>query len=227
MGIVRMGVPEELTLFLKEHFKSEVLIETGTFYGSTTLWASKHFKKVHTIEFSEQIYQVTSQKYTHVPNISFHYGDSRKLLKNILQTVTTDQTIILWLDAHWSSGETYGETDNCPLIKELEIIEQSKKNACILIDDARLFVVPPPKPSNYHQYPGIQDIVKIYGDDKFIAIYEDVIIIVPSLLKSILQEYLQFRTTADWQEFGKRQKISFTGKIRILKGRIVRKLFGK
>lgn len=227
MGIIRMGLPEELTLFLKEHFKSELFIETGTFYGGTTFWASKHFQKVHTIEFAEHIFQVTSQKYADIPNIKFHFGDSRELLKDILENAMPDENVILWLDAHWSSGETYGETDNCPLIKELEIIEHSKRNACILIDDARLFMAPPPIPNNYRQYPGIQDIVKIYGDDKFISIYEDVIIIVPRSLKSAFQEYLQLRTTADWHEFGKRQKPSVTGKIRTLPRRIARKLFKK
>ena len=222
-----MGIPEEVTLFLKENFKSDVFIETGTYYGNTTMWASKHFEKVHTIEFSEQIYQVTSKKYAHVDNINFHFGDTRILLAEILKGLENSSKVILWLDAHWSSGETYGENDNCPLIKELEIIIQSKRNACILIDDARLFLAPPPLPNNYHQYPGIQDIVKLYGDDTFITVYEDVIIIIPSSLKSSFQEYLQSRTTADWQKFSESQKTTSNGKVKAILGKVARKLTGK
>jgi len=222
-----MGIPEEVTLFLKENFKSDVFIETGTYYGGTTLWASKYFKKVHTIEFSEQIYEITSKKYAHVDNIDFHFGDTRILLPEILTGLNKDAKVILWLDAHWSSGETYGENDNCPLIKELEILIQNKCNACILIDDARLFLAPPPLPNNYSQYPGIQDIVKLYGDDTFITVYEDVIIIIPSSLKTLFQQYLQSRATADWHKFSESQKATPNNTIKKALGKVARKLSRK
>lgn len=226
MGIVRMGLPEELTLFLKERTNSNVLVETGTYYGDTTSWASNHFDKVHTIEFSEQIYQAVSAKYAHVNSITFHFGDSRELLPDILKA-TSNEPVIFWLDAHWSSGETYGENDNCPLIKELEIIKQSNVNACILIDDARHFLAPPPLPNNYLQFPGIQDILEVCGNDNFVAVYEDVIIIVPTVLKTIVQEYLQYRTTADWQDFGKDPDISGRHLAKILFNRLKKKFSGK
>ena len=227
MGIIRMGIPEEVTLFLKENFKSDVFIETGTYYGNTTLWASKHFKNVHTIEFSKEIYDITSKKYAYINNINFHFGDTRALLPEILNGLDQDSKIILWLDAHWSSGETYGEHDNCPLIKELEILIQSKHDMCILIDDARLFLAPPPLPNNYKQYPGIQDIAKLYDDDTFITVYEDVIIVVPSSLKPLFQEYLQSRTTTDWHKFSELQKKHSKGNVKRVLGKVARKLSGK
>jgi len=62
MGLINMGVPREFTMFLKDAFKSNVFIETGTYYGETALWASQYFKKVHTIELSEPLYTGTSKK---------------------------------------------------------------------------------------------------------------------------------------------------------------------
>lgn len=225
MGVIRMGLPEELALFLKEQTNSNTFIETGTYYAGTTLWAAKYFNNVHTIELSEVLYKKVSPQHAHITNIQFHFGDSREQLKTILNTI--DESVILWLDAHWSSGETYGEDDNCPLIKELEIINQSNKNACILIDDARLFLAPPNLPNNLLQYPGIQDIVKIFGDDKFIAVYEDVIIVVPESIKDKFQQYLQSRTTIDWQNYANEPDISARKVVKMLYRKLRKNLIDK
>lgn len=61
MGIVRMGAPEEEIIFLKQLFHLTRFVETGTFKGGTSIWASQFFKQVDTIEFSKPIYLETSQ----------------------------------------------------------------------------------------------------------------------------------------------------------------------
>ena len=201
MGIIRMGIPEELTLFIKGIFNADTFIETGTYYGSTTLWAASHFKKTHTIELSKDLFEQTSAKYSDVKNIDFHYGDTRNILKEILLTLHEDEKIILWLDAHWSAGVTSGEDDQCPLLQELDILVNSGKQTCILIDDARLFTAPPPLPNDYKQYPGIQEIVKIIGDGSFVTIYEDVIVVIPNYLKDTYQKFLQLKATENWNVY--------------------------
>lgn len=219
-----MGMPEQLTLFLKDKFVSNTLIETGTYYGATALWASKHFKTVHTIELSEPLYQITSAKYGNIENINFHFGDTRTLLKEILKNTPDDEKIILWLDAHWSSDITYGENDQCPLLQELEILTTCKQEVCILIDDARLFTAPPPRPNDYRQYPNIQEIASHFSNDSFICIDDDVIIVVPERLKEDCQKYLQEKATADWQKLSEQYKKAQPGTLTRLMLRIVNKL---
>ena len=67
---------------------------------------------------------------------------------------------LFWLDTHWCSSNSYGEEDQCPLMKEIEIINTSKADSIILIDDARLFLSPPPLPNSSHFYPGIAEVIE-------------------------------------------------------------------
>ncbi len=156
MGIVRMGAPEEEIIFLKQLFHLTRFVETGTFKGGTSVWASQFFKQVDTIEYSEPIYLETSQKFKHIPNINFINQDSRIALTEIVRTAV--DPILFWLDAHWCSMGSYGENDQCPLIEELNIIFSSPVSHFILIDDARLFMAPPPLPNLIRVYPNINQI---------------------------------------------------------------------
>jgi protein-L-isoaspartate O-methyltransferase len=76
MGIVRMGPPIEIILELKEAYRIKNFIETGTYSGNTAYWASQVFEQVLTIEYAQVIYEKAAQKYTHINNIEFLYGDT-------------------------------------------------------------------------------------------------------------------------------------------------------
>jgi hypothetical protein len=89
------------------------------------------------------------------------YGDSREELGPIIER---EDNILFWLDAHWSGGETYGESDQCPLIKELEVIFRysKEKNFAILIDDVRLFLAPPPSTYDFCSGQQLEIYVKLF-----------------------------------------------------------------
>jgi len=196
-----MGVPEELTLFIKQQFNVDCFIETGTFLGGTTTWAAKHFGKVHTIEFSKELFEQTSKKYGHIENIHFYFGDTRERLTEILPDC---EVSIIWLDAHWCGETSYGEDDQCPLLEELDILVNQKHDHFILIDDARLFAVPPPSPNKTSQYPDIKSIIlRVSSKNWKIYIYEDVIVCVPEFAVKAMDLYLQERTTEDWKNYTK------------------------
>jgi hypothetical protein len=213
MGIVRMGPPKELIYSLRKAYNIENFIETGTYYGNTAYWASQIFEHVVTIEYSESIYKEVTEKYRHVENIEFLYGDTRHRLEELLPRLKTPS--IFWLDAHWSGGSTYGETDQCPIIEEIEIINRLEHDNFILIDDARLFMSPPPAPNSIEQWP---DIIKVLSmlhskGDRYIAIIEDVIIAAPTSLKSIVIQYCQYTNQKLWEKRGKLYKLGKGWKI--------------
>jgi hypothetical protein len=60
-----------------------------------------------------------------------------------------------------------------------------------MIDDARLFLSPSPKPHNFLNWPSIADIVRISPDNFDIIIYEDVIYIIPKNVSTRFRNYLQ------------------------------------
>jgi hypothetical protein len=199
MGIVRMGIPEDISLFIKDANKINHFVETGTFNGETTLWASRHFKEVDTIEFSEKIYYQTKEKFKAIGNINFILGDSRKALREIVSNAS--ESILFWLDAHWCSGDSYGEEDQCPLIDELKIINSSSMDHFILIDDARLFMAPPPLPNLVKFYPGITEIIDELKE-QFVMSFEDVLFILPQNFKKEFSIFMQNKTTIAWKNYG-------------------------
>lgn len=202
MGINRMGIPQETVLFLKKETKSECFIETGTYYGETTKWASNHFDKVYTIENSETIFKEVQPILSDFKNIESLFGHSKDVLTNIIGEINTNT--IYWLDAHWCSGESYGKNDQCPLIEELEIINQQNAENSILIDDARLFLSPPPLPNDFKQYPNIDEIIRVLNknNNRFVAVFEDVIIAIPIKYKNEVQSFLQKLATKNWRNYG-------------------------
>ena len=205
MGIVRMGIPKELVKSLISEMSCDMFIETGTYLGDTALWADVYFKKVYTIEYSEEIYAIAKKRISESGRkIELLYGDSRSNLSEIYQE--KQESALLWLDAHWCEGDSYGQYDQCPLIDELDIINQANHDDIILIDDARLFLAPPPLPNLIEYYPNMGETVnKLLEVDRYIAVFEDVIFAVPSKYATFFEKLLQEYTTADWNYRGSKK----------------------
>jgi hypothetical protein len=202
-----MGPPEDLVLLLKREYDLNIFVETGTYLGGTTVWAATHFDKVFTIEYSKSIYEDTKARYSDIANINFIYGDSRSVLQTLVPQLETPA--LFWLDGHWCGQQSYGETDQCPLIKELHAILQSPLPHFLLIDDARLFLAPPPLPHRIDAWPSIDIVLQtLQSSDKkyYIVICEDVIIAVPLEAKAIVANYYQKVTTIAWQQYGEHLK---------------------
>src|SRR2546423_1478492 len=103
MGSVHSGVPHEIILFLKEQFGLQSFVETGTLKGNSAAWASRHFKRVVTIEASEELYRAARARYAHITNVDFIWGNSAEQLPALIPGL---ENPLFWLDAHWSGSNT-------------------------------------------------------------------------------------------------------------------------
>ena len=137
-------------------------IETGTYYGETTLFLSTIAKKVVSIEADERLFKIASVKFKLFNNVEIFLSKSEEILETILIKEKDFENLCIYLDAHLcidhiKNIETFGtKNSSTPIVKELKIIEQNLKNfknIKILIDDIRLFT------SNYHNYPNINEII--------------------------------------------------------------------
>jgi hypothetical protein len=210
MGIVRMGCPEDFILQLKTKFSIEEFVETGTFKGNTSIWASKNFTSVKTIENSEVIYNKTSKRLASYQNIQCYFGNSAGVLD---KAIDMNKVQIFWLDAHWCGGDTFGTEEECPLIEELEVIKQkAHPDSIILIDDARLFMAPPPLPHNSKDWPTLHDIFECLNNKYFSAVFDDVIFAGNTNKKEQFIEIIQQYQTVQFN-IHKRAQNRFTSKI--------------
>jgi hypothetical protein len=209
MGVVNFGIPIEEANYLREIMSLGIAVEGGTYRGGTAKELSKLFDKVYTIEKSEQMFSEAEKNLNGISNIKLLKGDTRTNLPSILNS---EDGILFWLDAHWSGGKTYGEQDECPLIEELKLIFNSKKKCAILIDDARLFMAPPPTPHDESAWPSIADIAAVLPSDWDLIIWNDVIYITVSEIR--FRRHMQTRTTSERLNFSNSKKLKFKTRLR-------------
>jgi hypothetical protein len=69
---------------------------------------------------------------------------------------------VLWLDAHWCCGETFGKAAECPLLEELRLIGDAGtatgRDVFVFVDDARMFLMPPKAPHDAAHWPGLAEV---------------------------------------------------------------------
>ena len=218
MGLVNFGVPEKEVEFLKENMKLDILVEGGTYKGGTAKSMSKKFRKVYTIEKSDTMFEIARGNLKDTKNVTMLKGDTREHLQSILEN---NDNILYWLDAHWSGGDTYGEEDECPLIEELEIIFQYSKNHVILIDDARLFLAPPPSPHKIENWPSLTDILQALPMNWELLEFEDVIYLFPKKIGIEFKVFMQKNTTDRSKEYGKNNQNSLVKGLKIAVHRLL------
>lgn len=191
MGIINFSIPKDLVLKIIKNFEIHDFVETGTYKGDTSFWASKHFKNVYTIEIDPEISRETASRNDCPANIEFLIGNSKEILPLLITKIADNA--FFWLDGHWCEGGA-GKEEECPLLYELKAISRLA-NPTIFIDDARCFMGPMPPPHNKDHWPEIDEIfnlLKTYFPSHSTTIQDDVIMCVPKDVKKILDE--------DWSE---------------------------
>lgn len=194
MGNTNFGIPSDLAMALvaAAPVRHSRFVETGTFMGGTASWAARNFRQVHTIEISKTLFERARGIFSNEPNVMVHLGDSSDILPRILleEMVPT----LFWLDGHWCGGESGGQESECPLLRELEIINTlAHPESILLIDDARLFLGPPPRPHDRLKWPDIGEITACLHQDRHprrVRIVGDVIIATPVSLGGVLDGIL-------------------------------------
>jgi hypothetical protein len=116
-----------------------IFIETGTYMGDMVSAIRKDFQEIYSIELDKFLYECAKRKFLSFPNIHIIQGSSDWVLRNLIPHIK--QQSIFWLDAHYSGGITASGNLKCPVVGELEAIQDHFiKNHAILIDDADDFI---------------------------------------------------------------------------------------
>ena len=197
MGSVNYGVPRQLVQHLQRTLEIGTFVETGTYHGQTARWASDIFPQVITIEGSSESHVIARQSHAGRGNIDFRLGDSRVELQAVCDELR--DPALFWLDAHWMPG-AWGAEGECPVLEEIGIIRGADEAHLILIDDARLFLAPPPPPHNAAHWPDIHAVFHALNKGtRYTVVRDDVIISVPDSARSTLHEYCRDAALTDLQ----------------------------
>jgi hypothetical protein len=193
--------PKDLMLALRREFSLTRFLETGTFDGRTTKWAAKHFDEVVTIEASEELRRSAMEKHGGLRNVRWVYGDTRTVLRGEVERLAGPA--VVWLDSHWSGGATYGKDAECPLLLEIEIVRAAPYEHYLFVDDARLFMAPPPAPHNPDHWPTLTQVVNALTQGPRpleVLVLEDTFVAVPAAAKELVWQYAQDAATSEGLE---------------------------
>lgn len=188
MGAVHEAPLSTLATRLKEADHLVAFVETGTFLGNSIGWAATQFDQVITIEIDESYLGKARARHAALTNVEFLLGDSAVQLEAAISAL--DGPALCWLDAHAGAG-FFAPEDNCPLLAELDAVMRSPHDHCILIDDARAFLAPPPPPFNYQKWPPLEEIFQAIVKHKpyHLAFINDVMIAVPARHRELVADY--------------------------------------
>ena len=132
---------------IMQRFKKEdltVFLETGTGGGvACNLALNCGFKEIYSCDLSKDL---SAQAMSHISKhanfaktiIRLQVMDSRDFLRAYLEN---EMNAFVWLDAHYSYGNTMGSLADDPLMQELEIIAKARNEGrftgVVLVDDCR------------------------------------------------------------------------------------------
>ena len=145
-------------LRIKSIYNIKVAVETGSYLGYTTLWLSKNFNRVFSIDIYPNLALEVKKELIKKNNFKLYKGDSSKHLIEMLRGIKDNA--LLYLDAHWFNS--------WPIIDELNQIANLGIKPIIVIHD---FFVPKCQNLGFDTYKGQKldfkyikpYIEKIYG----------------------------------------------------------------
>lgn len=117
------------------------LIESGTYLGVTSARCSRAFNRVLTVELDPQLANLATSFLNRFDNVEVFQGDAINILPKLIARDDASRAVV-FLDGHFSGGNTaLGDVPE-PAIMELEILANYRERICgIIIDDFRLFGV--------------------------------------------------------------------------------------
>lgn len=154
-------------------YRLNVFVETGTYLGDMVWTLRNIFKRLYSIELSDDLYRKAKSRFQRCQNVTLLNGDSGELIKDALAEI--NEPALFWLDGHYSGGITARGTLETPIKAELKHIFNHSFSGqhVILIDDARCFGAGD-YPSiesmkdwaasrGYRHFKVIDDIIRIYA----------------------------------------------------------------
>ena len=149
-----------------------------------------------TIELSTKYHAGAVERFRARPGVTVLNGNSAARLREIVPGLA--KPAVFWLDAHWSGLDTAGREAECPVIEEIAAINAAAPAHFVMVDDARLFGAPPPRPHRAEEWPDLATTMTALGngDRRYVALFDDVLIAVPSSAREFLRGVLQDLATA-------------------------------
>ncbi len=200
MGAISFSLDERLLNLLTGALPLQIFVETGTFKGETLRLACRRFKECYSVELSPELYEAAAKQFSSQAGVHLYQGPSPEYLRARRDHFASVPTLF-WLDAHWCVAEqTAGGDSQTPLLAELEAINTLHPQSVLLIDDARLYLCPPPAPHRAGDWPDFHAVVQALlplSPRHRLMVFDDVILFYPDSLRAVVSAHAWEQGT-DW-----------------------------
>ncbi len=200
MGAIDFSVNEELLRFCAHQTAARRFVETGTFRGDSTAIGLKVFEECWSVELSPALFEAARQRFADEPRLRLFQGESPAFLKSQAEAFRSSPTVF-WLDAHWCAADhTAGEDSQSPLLEELQALAPLHADGVVLIDDARLYLSPPPAPHRVGDWPSFQDLLESCrqaAGEHGLSVLNDVLVLYPKSRHQAFFDYFA-ANGVDW-----------------------------
>ncbi|MGH7266101.1 MAG: glycosyltransferase [Candidatus Rokuibacteriota bacterium] len=200
MGAVHFSIDPALLDALTSALGLRVFVETGTHRGDGVETARRHFDAVYSIERSEIHHARAAARFADDRRVHVIRGDSPAALAALVPALP-DAPTLFWLDAHWSPTDPDERgRGECPLLAELAAIERLGDTSAVAIDDARLFLGPPPEQYDAADWPGldaVRDALRRLHPDHRLAVVNDCVLFFPETATAAVLAYAR-KHGVDW-----------------------------
>jgi len=188
MGSIHLSPLADLARELARAGGLRDFVETGTYVGQALPWAARGFERVWTVELNPKFQDQAKANNVGLKNVAYLLGDSAGELPKIVSELKGPG--LFWLDAHAGAGY-FADHDICPLVQELETVLASPHEHCIIVDDARAFLAPPPPPFDYRKWPSLDQIFAAVAKRPGynVVTIADVLIIVPDRYRHLVAQF--------------------------------------
>ena len=192
MGAISFYIEEGLLELLTRRLPLTAFVETGTFRGATLEIAAKYFSELYSVEMSQELYRAATERFRGQSGLHLNLGDSADFLREH-RAAFRSRAVLFWLDAHWcSADDTAGSDSQSPLLDELQAIGSLHPSSVLLIDDARLYLSPPPRPHRLADWPDFHEVVLALlalSSEHRLMVYNDIVVFYPQGLHPELSAY--------------------------------------
>src|SRR5579884_855981 len=200
MGAINFSIDPSLIQLFARELPLKIFAETGTFKGESLRTALRFFKECHSVELSPEYHAAAVKNFESYGGAHLHLGESPAWLRKERERFAATPTLF-WLDAHWCAAkQTAGENAQSPLLDELDAIGSLNPESVVLIDDARLYLSPPPAPHRASDWPDFHSIVQSLlrlSSNHRLMVLNDVLVFYPSGLQSRLAQFA-YDYGVDW-----------------------------
>ena len=175
----RPFVPHSLTKlhnikFCRDLSGARTAIEVGSYKGITTRRLSYLFDQVISVEIDEKLHEMAKLRCARRRNVELILGDGAVVLPQIARRF---EKALIFLDGHFSGGETGKGYEPEPVLRELDYVAAHLVNvAAVVIDDFRLFGVDPGWPRKHEVFEKLEAVFP--GDVWTITVLNDQFLVI-------------------------------------------------